>query len=164
MDGAAEAWRHWERMWRRTHLGLEGRRVWRKDKDLFGARRTYPVDRKPRKLIIRVATDVSEVAPTSDQLNSILEYVGQNKVGTVVADATSVTDAIKKFKASEQSFTRPITVDWNNGRAGMYLDTRFEAGAYDGGYEYPDTFAVIGDNESEILSLIRSLPKETNKV
>ncbi|KAK5175249.1 uncharacterized protein LTR77_000386 [Saxophila tyrrhenica] len=84
--------------------------------------------------------DVQEGPPTSDQLSSILDYLGPSKAGTVINEATGSSDALRKFKASEMSFVRPVVVDWNNGRA------------------------VTGDNESEIMDLIRSLPKETGKV
>jgi len=83
--------------------------------------------------------DVQEGAPTSDQLTSILEYLGPAQAGSVVKDATGVTDALRKFKQDESLFQRPVTVDWSNARA------------------------VVGDNESEILKLVKTLPKETGK-
>lgn len=64
------------------------------------------------------AADVQESAPTTDQLSNILEYLGPAQAGTVIADATSTTDALKKFKANENSFKAPVTVDWMNARAG----------------------------------------------
>jgi len=84
--------------------------------------------------------DVTESAPTSDQLRSILEYLGGKPASAVVQGARDEADAMKKLKENADSFTRPLTVDWNNGRA------------------------VVGDNKSEILNMIRSLPKETNEV
>lgn len=65
--------------------------------------------------------DIQETPPTTDQLSSILEYLGPAKADTAVEEATGTSDALRKFKASENVFRRPITVDWNNGRAGMYL-------------------------------------------
>lgn len=62
--------------------------------------------------------DVQEGPPTSDQLSSILDYLGPSKAGTVVKDATGSSDAQRKFKANESAFQRPVVVDWNNGRAG----------------------------------------------
>ena len=64
-------------------------------------------------------TDVQESAPTTDQLASILEYLGPAQAGSVIADATGTTDALKKFKANEGLFKAPVTVDWMNARAGM---------------------------------------------
>ncbi|GAB7355064.1 hypothetical protein MBLNU459_g5656t2 [Dothideomycetes sp. NU459] len=81
--------------------------------------------------------DVQEGAPTSDQLTSILEYLGQDKIGSVVQGASSVSDALSKFRKDENVFQRPVVVDWGNGRA------------------------VVGDSESEILKLVKSLPHES---
>ncbi|KFY80951.1 hypothetical protein V499_00246 [Pseudogymnoascus sp. VKM F-103] len=80
--------------------------------------------------------NVIEDAPTPDQLKSILEYVGENGAGKVVQGATSGKDAFTKWKKDKGSFQRPLTVDWNNGKV------------------------VAGANESEILKLLESLPKE----
>jgi hypothetical protein len=65
--------------------------------------------------------EIQEGAPTQDQVNSILEYLGPSNAGSVIKDATGTSDALRKFKANENSFQRPITVDWNNGRAGTYV-------------------------------------------
>jgi len=54
----------------------------------------------------------------------------------VVEGATSVSDAVKKLAADEGAFKRPVVVDWNQGRA------------------------VVGDNESEILKLLRDAPNQ----
>ncbi|KAK3671537.1 hypothetical protein LTR78_008637 [Recurvomyces mirabilis] len=80
--------------------------------------------------------DVVEGAPTTDQLTNVLEYLGPNKAGNVVKDATGSSDAMRKFNASANTFQRPIAVDWSNGRA------------------------VVGDDESELIKLIRAIPKE----
>ncbi|KAI9838924.1 MAG: hypothetical protein M1819_004132 [Sarea resinae] len=84
--------------------------------------------------------DVTENAPTSDQLRSILEYVGSESAGELVKGARDEADAMRKLRESAENFKRPVIVDWNNGRA------------------------VLGDNESEILSMLKQLPKETNSV
>ncbi|WPG97593.1 Sugar transporter TC2A11 family [Acrodontium crateriforme] len=81
--------------------------------------------------------DIVVDPPTSDQLNSILEYLGPSHASNVVEGASGSGDALKKFSASKSAFQRPVTVDWNNGRA------------------------VAGDNESEILKLLNELPKST---
>lgn len=83
--------------------------------------------------------DIQEAVPTSDQLNSILEYLGPSKAGTVIKDATGSSDALRKFKTNENLFQRPLVVDWNSGRA------------------------VAGENESEIMKLVRTLPKRDEK-
>ena len=103
---------------------------------------------------------MQEGAPTSEQLSSILEYLGPAKAASVVADATGTTDALKKFKASANAFQRPVTVDWMNGRAGEFSMLSYRDSTDVRGLTRP---AVVGDNESEIMNLIRSLPKETEK-
>ncbi|GLI77846.1 hypothetical protein PoHVEF18_006142 [Penicillium ochrochloron] len=93
--------------------------------------------------------EVTTAAPTTDQLHSILEYIspvsgsatgGQGQkaiygVGELVKGAKDAEDAVKRFKEDQERFVRPVTVDWVNGRA------------------------VIGDNESEILKMVRQLPE-----
>nr|OQO19332.1 hypothetical protein B0A51_14352 [Rachicladosporium sp. CCFEE 5018] len=64
--------------------------------------------------------DIQEALPTSDQLHNILAFLGPSSLGSAVKDATSLEDAEKKFRASESSFVRPITVDWENGKAGEF--------------------------------------------
>nr|POE79504.1 putative redox protein fmp46, mitochondrial [Quercus suber] len=83
--------------------------------------------------------EVTEEPPTSGQLSSILEYLGSGKAGTVVSEANDTNNALEMFKSSPAKFQRPVIVDWNNGRA------------------------VVGDDESEILKLVKSLPKETGQ-
>ncbi|EEA22725.1 hypothetical protein TMatcc_001573 [Talaromyces marneffei ATCC 18224] len=75
--------------------------------------------------------EITESLPTPDQLSTIIDYLGSKgvKPGAVVQGAASKADALKKL--SEIGFARPIVVDWSNGKA------------------------VIGDNESEILRLLR---------
>ncbi|CAG8008378.1 unnamed protein product [Penicillium olsonii] len=90
--------------------------------------------------------EVTTSPPTLDQLRSILDYVsptsgvgGQGEkmtygVAELVKGARDAEDALKKFKENNENFTRPVTVDWTNGRA------------------------VVGDHESEILRMVRQLP------
>lgn len=75
--------------------------------------------------------DVQEGAPTSDQLISILEYLGPSKAGSVIQDATGTSDALRKFRQNESSFKQPVMVDWNNGRAGTCLPLGRARGAQD---------------------------------
>ncbi|ORY60540.1 thioredoxin-like protein [Pseudomassariella vexata] len=79
--------------------------------------------------------NVTEDPPTTDQLQTILEYVGQNKIKSVVSGANTVTEALKTFKESPDSFKRPVVVDWNNGKA------------------------VATESESEILKMVNELSK-----
>jgi predicted methyltransferase MtxX (methanogen marker protein 4) len=81
--------------------------------------------------------EVTEADPTPDQVKSILEYLGNGKAATLVKGASSTSDALRKLKESSDAFQRPVVVDWNQGRA------------------------VVGDNESEILKLVRDLPKQS---
>ncbi len=63
--------------------------------------------------------DVTEEPPTADQLKSILEYLGgPSAVGRVVEGAKDETDALRRLKADGNVFQRPLTVDWNQGKAG----------------------------------------------
>jgi len=80
--------------------------------------------------------EITENAPTPDQLSSILEYVGVGKASQLVKGASSQSDALKKLKESPENFLRPVVVDWNQGKA------------------------VVGENESEILKLVREVPSE----
>ncbi|MCJ1462946.1 hypothetical protein MMC07_001550 [Pseudocyphellaria aurata] len=79
--------------------------------------------------------NVTEDPPTSDQLRTILEYVGGTRAKDVVDGAKSEGDAIRTLSGDPSKFNAPVTVDWNNGKA------------------------VIGENESEIMKMISQLPK-----
>jgi len=80
--------------------------------------------------------DVTEEPPTPDQLRTILEYTGAQKASAIITGAKDAGDAIKKLRESPENFQRPLTVDWNNGKA------------------------VAGADESEILRMISQLPKD----
>ncbi|KAF9698239.1 hypothetical protein EKO04_003627 [Ascochyta lentis] len=81
--------------------------------------------------------DVTEASPTADQLKNILEYLGgPSAVGRVIQGAKDETDALRRLKADGDAFQRPLVVDWNQGKA------------------------VAGDNESEILSLLKNISAE----
>ncbi|KAI3321552.1 DUF1687-domain-containing protein [Xylariaceae sp. AK1471] len=77
--------------------------------------------------------NITEDPPTADQLKTILEYVGKNKISSVVQGATTENEALKKFKENTDNFKRPVIVDWNNGRA------------------------IATDKESEILKMLGQL-------
>jgi hypothetical protein len=56
--------------------------------------------------------NITEDPPTPDQLQTILDYVGQTGVSSLVKGATSPTDALKKFKQSHDAFQRPVVSSW----------------------------------------------------
>jgi arsenate reductase-like glutaredoxin family protein len=76
--------------------------------------------------------EVTESAPTADQLKSIFEYVGNGKAAALVSGAASESDALRMVKENGGAFIRPVVVDWSSGKA------------------------VIGDNESEILKMLKN--------
>ncbi|KAL8889255.1 MAG: hypothetical protein Q9215_003457, partial [Flavoplaca cf. flavocitrina] len=57
--------------------------------------------------------NVTEDPPTSDQLRTILEYVGSGagRAGQIVEGATSEADAVTKLKENPDSFQRPVSHD-----------------------------------------------------
>lgn len=76
--------------------------------------------------------NITEDAPTEDQVRTILEYVGPTGVPSIVKGAQDEKDALKKFKQSRDNLLRPVVVDWSNGKA------------------------IAGDNESQILKLLNA--------
>lgn len=65
--------------------------------------------------------DVTEEPPTADQLKNILDYLGgPSNVNKIIEGAKDETDAIRRLKADGNSFQRPLVVDWNQGKAGMF--------------------------------------------
>ncbi|KAH8662354.1 thioredoxin-like protein [Xylariales sp. PMI_506] len=80
--------------------------------------------------------EVTESNPTTDQLQSILEYIGPSQTSSVIAGASTHKDALRKYKESAENFKRPLVVDWNNGKA------------------------CASENESEILKMVNALNKE----
>jgi hypothetical protein len=52
--------------------------------------------------------DVTEGPPTSDQLQSILEYVGDTNIAAVVNGASDATDAQRKLRLTPDAFQRPL--------------------------------------------------------
>ncbi|KAL1980520.1 hypothetical protein VTN96DRAFT_4005 [Rasamsonia emersonii] len=78
--------------------------------------------------------DVTEEPPTPDQLRTILDYTAAQgvKPSAIIQGARDQEDALRRLKEhGDSSFIRPLVVDWINGKA------------------------VVGDNESEILRLVR---------
>ena len=52
--------------------------------------------------------NVTEDAPTSDQLRSIFEYIGDKRAKDVVAGATTPSEAIKMLKEDKSRLKAPI--------------------------------------------------------
>lgn len=52
--------------------------------------------------------NITEDPPTPDQLQTILGYVGQKNIASVVDGATNETEAMKLFKKSADAFKRPL--------------------------------------------------------
>ncbi|KAL1881544.1 hypothetical protein Plec18167_003141 [Paecilomyces lecythidis] len=87
--------------------------------------------------------EVTEEPPTPDQLRSIIDYTTRTdpkrSISDIVRGAKDAADALKKVKEDGDTFVRPVTVDWINGQA------------------------VLGDNESQILKMLKQLPEDENK-
>jgi hypothetical protein len=58
--------------------------------------------------------------------------VGNGKAAALVSGAASESDALRMVKENGGAFIRPVVVDWSSGKA------------------------VIGDNESEILKMLKN--------
>ncbi|EGO53067.1 hypothetical protein NEUTE1DRAFT_92009 [Neurospora tetrasperma FGSC 2508] len=80
--------------------------------------------------------NITEEAPTTEQLRTMLDYVGKTGISSIISNAQNETEALKKFKENGDNLNRPIVVDWNNGKV------------------------FTGDNESAILKLLEGLPKK----
>lgn len=52
--------------------------------------------------------DVTESAPTGDQMRSILEYVGAQRAGELVKGAKGEAEAMRRVLDSGESFVRPV--------------------------------------------------------
>jgi hypothetical protein len=52
--------------------------------------------------------DITEAAPTPDQLSSILDYVGAGKAAQLVKGASSQSDALKRLKDNPDDFAFEI--------------------------------------------------------
>jgi len=77
--------------------------------------------------------DVTEAAPTTDQLRNIFEYVSPGvKPSDIIKGARDQADALKRLTENGgENFVRPVVVDWTNGKV------------------------VVGDRKSEIMELVR---------
>jgi arsenate reductase-like glutaredoxin family protein len=52
--------------------------------------------------------EITETPPTADQLQTILEYVGKQRISSIVKGATDQADALRRFKENAESFQRPV--------------------------------------------------------
>ncbi|KAI0838159.1 DUF1687-domain-containing protein [Hypoxylon sp. FL0890] len=80
--------------------------------------------------------DITEDPPTAGQLKTILEYVGKNRISSIVKGATTENEAMKKFMENTGNFRRPVVVDWHHGKA------------------------IASENESEILKMLEETKSE----
>lgn len=52
--------------------------------------------------------NITEDAPTPDQVQTILGYVGPSGISKIINGASNEKEALKKFKESKDSFARPV--------------------------------------------------------
>lgn len=52
--------------------------------------------------------NITEDPPTTDQVSTILGYVGASGLGSIIKGASDEQDALKKFKQSKDNFVRPV--------------------------------------------------------
>ncbi|KAL0636043.1 hypothetical protein Q9L58_004949 [Maublancomyces gigas] len=92
-----------------------------------------------KKLAFELEVVEAPLVPTPDQLRSILDFVGENKVGIILKGSGGKRDAMKALEMAgpgiSERVLRPLLVDWNNGRA------------------------VLGADEKAVQSLVDTLPK-----
>lgn len=80
-----------------------------------------------------ITLEITEQAPTSTQLQNIIDIIGESRIGDVVPGAIGKSDAIKIADKDPSQVTRPIVVDWGN------------------------AIVVTGGNESSIKQLLKNL-------
>jgi hypothetical protein len=51
---------------------------------------------------------VTEEPPTTDQLNTMLDYAGQSGIPSIVNGATTTTEALRLFKQNADNLKRPV--------------------------------------------------------
>lgn len=61
-----------------------------------------------------ITLEVTEEAPTSTQMQNIIDIIGESKVGDLVPGAIGKADAIKIADKTPDQVARPIVVDWGN--------------------------------------------------
>lgn len=58
--------------------------------------------------------DITEEAPTGDQLRTILEYIGESKAPQIVDGAKDTEDAIRKLKEDAKRFKAPVVCQYRS--------------------------------------------------
>jgi len=115
--------------------------------------------------------DVTEEPPTSDQLKTILEYLGGSP-SKLIEGASDESDAMRRLKADGNTFKRPLVslcclstwTETDYCRWWTGIKAKQVCRNYPRLFFLPQTnFAVAGDSESEIMKLVRAIPKETGK-
>jgi len=120
--------------------------------------------------------NVTEEPPTSDQLRSILEYVGGLKASQLVDGARDAQDAMRKLKEDGRKFKVPVVSFSTSGTLEVRLEAKPSSRLWIGTTEelvivgfFVSVFAcspnlVIGDDESELMKMIAQLPNEKDSV
>lgn len=52
--------------------------------------------------------NITEEAPTPDQVKTILEYVGKGAISTIIKGAHNEKEALKKYQENKESLLRPV--------------------------------------------------------
>ncbi len=52
--------------------------------------------------------EITETLPTTDQLQTILDYVGPDRTSTIVKGAADAKEALRRFKENGENFQRPV--------------------------------------------------------
>lgn len=68
-----------------------------------------PQTNAKRQQLQQFELDITDKTPTTDQLKTILDYIGKANIHTVIEGATTHNEAMKRFIASpETTFKRPV--------------------------------------------------------
>lgn len=57
--------------------------------------------------------EITEQAPTADQLQTILQYAGAGRISSIIKGATNEKDALKKFQENAENFQRPVVCSFS---------------------------------------------------
>lgn len=57
--------------------------------------------------------NITEDPPTTDQIQTILGYVGTGGIAKIINGARDEKDALKRFKESKENFLRPLVRDFS---------------------------------------------------